>query len=304
MKKVITTIVLSTSMFCSFAQQDPQFSQNMWNKLQPNPGSAGASGGICATLLGRMQWVGFDGAPKSYLLNVDGYIAAIRGGIGLSVVSDNIGVNKGIAAKVSYAYQLNLGTGKLGIGLDAGILQNSLDGGKLNPAQSGDNSIPTGSSSALVPDFGFGLYYQIPEKLYFGISSTHLVPGRMKYNNVNFKIARHYYLMAGYTYNVSQKFDLLPSVFIKTDGSATQFDVNLNVMYNKLVWLGASYRLQDAVVAMAGVQWKNFRLGYSYDFNTSKLKSYNGGTHEIMLGYCFKLEKPAITQKYKNVRFL
>ena len=303
MKKVFTTLFLATSL-CTFAQQDPQFSQNMWNRLQPNPGFAGANGGICATLLGRMQWVGFDGAPNTYLLNVDGYVAAIRGGVGLSVMSDNIGVQKGIAAKISYAYKLNLGTGSLGIGADVGILMSSLDGLKLVPAQGNDNSIPTGNSSSVVPDFGLGLYYQIPQKLYFGISSTHLVPGTLKYDNVNYKVARHYYLMAGYTYNMSQKLDLLPSVFIKTDGKATQFDVNLSVMYNQLIWLGASYRLQDAAVAMAGVQWKNFRLGYSYDFNTSKLNSYNGGSHELMLGYCFKLEKPAITQKYKNVRFL
>ena len=304
MKKVFTTLALSYTFFCSFAQQDPQFSQNMWNKLQPNAGSAGASGGICATLLGRLQWVGFEGAPKTYLLNVDGYVAAIHGGVGLSVMSDNIGANKGIAAKISYAYQMNLGTGKLGIGADVGILMNSLNASALKPAQSGDNSIPTANASSMAPDFGLGLYYQIPEKLYFGVSTTHLVHGQLKYGDVKFKVARHYYLMAGYTYNVSPKFDLLPSVFIKTDGRATQFDVNLNVMYNKLIWLGASYRLQYAAVAMVGVQWKNVRIGYSYDFNTSKLNSYNSGTHEIMLGYCFKLEKPVITQKYKNVRFL
>ncbi|MBX7181778.1 MAG: type IX secretion system membrane protein PorP/SprF [Bacteroidia bacterium] len=303
MKKVFTTLFLAVSL-TTIAQQDPQFSQNMWNRLQPNPGFAGANGGICATLLGRMQWVGFDGAPKTYLLNVDGYIAAIRGGVGLSVMSDNIGVQKGIAAKLSYAYKLNLGTGSLGIGADVGILMSSLDGSKLVPAQGNDNSIPTGNSSSVVPDFGLGLYYQIPEKLYFGVSTTHLVPGTLKYSNVNYKVARHYYLMAGYTYNMTQKFDLIPSIFIKTDGKATQFDINLNVMYNKLIWLGASYRLQDAAVAMAGVQWKNFRLGYSYDFNTSKLNAYNSGTHELMLGYCFKLEKPAITSKYKNTRYL
>ena len=303
MKKVLTILFIASSI-SSFAQQDPQFSQNMWNRLQPNPGFAGANGGICATLLGRLQYVGFDGAPKTYLLNVDGYVAAIHGGVGLSVMSDNIGVQKGIAAKLSYSYKLNLGTGSLGIGADVGILMSSLDGTKLNPAQSGDQQIPTANSSSVVPDFGLGVYYQIPQKLYFGISSTHLVPGTLKYNNVNYKVARHYYIMAGYTYNMTQKFDLLPSVFIKTDGRATQFDVNVNVMYNQLLWLGTSYRLQDAVVALAGVQWKNFRFGYSYDFNTSKLNSYNGGSHELMLGYCFKLDKPAITQKYKNVRFL
>lgn len=304
MKKLFTVVLLSVAFFTTSAQQDPQFSQNMWNRLQPNAGFAGSSGGICATLLGRHQWVGFPGAPKTYLLNVDGYISAIHGGLGLSVISDNIGVNRGIAAKISYAYQMNVGSGKLGIGVDAGILQNALDHTKLNPAQQQDPNIPTASASSLIPDFGLGFYYQIPEKLYFGLSTTHLVPGKLKYGNTEWNLARHYYLMAGYTYNASQKFDLLPSVFIKSDGRATQFDVNLTAMYNKLVWLGASYRLQDAAVAMAGVQIKNFRIGYSYDFNTSKLNAYNGGTHELMLGYCFKLDKTAITQRYKNVRFL
>ena len=120
----------------------------------------------------------------------------------------------------------------------------------------------------------------------------------------DFKMARHYYVMAGYTFTLSPTFELTPSILTKSDASSTQLDVNALVRWNKMVFLGASYRLSDAVVAIAGLEWKGFKFGYSYDITTSNIKKYSNGTHEIMLGYCHKFIKPEKKHGHMNERFL
>ncbi len=163
----------------------------------------------------------------------------------------------------------------------------------------------------MAPDLSFGAYYNT-DKLYFGVGATHLIGGKQDWSGTEgtfeydseYSIARHYYAIAGYDYVISPNFTLRPSVFIKTDAASTQLDVNANLLYKNAVWGGLSYRIDDAVVIMAGAQFGEFRVGYAYDINTSSLSSYNSGTHEIMLGYCFKLDKATTNQRYKNVRFL
>lgn len=288
------------------AQQDAQFSQNMFNKLPVNPGYAGTSDAICGTLLYRQQWLGFikgnEGIPKTALLSVDAPVKAIHGGLGLTVISDKIGFESGIAAKLAYSYHMDLGPGKLGIGLDAGILQKGIEGGKWVAVTPSDPSIPV-TSSDLSPDFGLGLYYTTSD-LYVGASTTHLAKGDLTLGAANFGVARHYYFLGGYNYTVNPIWTVKPSFWIKSDFASTQFDVNVTALYNNLFWFGPSYRLKDAIVAMVGVNVGNLKIGYSYDITTSKIKTYSSGTHEIMIGYCFK---PNITKPLplnRNVRFL
>ena len=105
-------------------------------------------------------------------------------------------------------------------------------------------------------------------------------------------------------FDVSPSVALKPSVFVKTTEGNTTFDVNLNAHFNNRFWLGASYRNEDALVALLGMNVTDkLRVGYSYDFTTSKLKDYSDGTHEIMLGYCFTVKKK-VTPVIRNVRYL
>lgn len=310
MKKIFTaaaSIVFALTATQTFAQQDPQFTQNMFNRLYSNAGYAGTSDGICATALHRQQWVGFDGRPVSTVINIDGTVKFLRGGLGLSILSDKLGAQYSGGVKLSYSYHLKLGGGILGIGIEGGILFNTLDGSQLNPIQSGDQNIITTNQGGVAPDLGFGLYYK-SDKLYAGISANHLIGPTLEYADggtvSEVTVARHYYAMAGYTWDFSPNFSLLPSVFVKTDAASAQFDLNLNLMWKNMVWAGASYRIDDAVAILAGVQLYGFRLGYSYDVTTSGLNSYSNGSHEIMLGYCHKLTPPVVNQRYRNVRFL
>jgi len=296
----ISAVLITASM--TFAQQDPQFSHNMFNRLAVNPGFAGANDAICGTLIGRNQWLGFEGAPRTFVLSADMPIPAIKGAAGLNIMSDNIGFEENIHARLGYAYHLKLGEGKLGVGLDVGMINKRLGSG-LKPLETGDPSIPTGEVGATVFDAGFGAYYYT-KKYYVGLSSTHLPQSTLDLSTSKYQTRRHYYLMAGYTHQLNPDVALVPSVFIK-NAVTTQFDVNCNVFYQNKIWGGLSYRFQDAIIILAGMNvMKDLRLGLAYDINTSKLNPYNNGTLEFMLNYCFKLQTEKPRQVYRNVRYL
>ena len=135
MRKTLTVaffIACLGNSLVSLAQQDPQFSQNMFTKLSVNPGVAGANDAICATLLYRNQWTGFGGEPKTMLFTADMPIDLLHGAVGLSVyAADNLGAEKNLNLRVAYAYRAELGAGRLGIGVDLGYHQKSIDGSKF-----------------------------------------------------------------------------------------------------------------------------------------------------------------------------
>ncbi len=326
MKKTLTTIALSITGLIGFAQQDAQFSMNMFNKLAVNPGYTGINHALCGTIFYRQQWTSFPGAPKTALISLD-YGKILGGGIGLTVDQDQLGFDKTLKAKLSYSYHLSLGgLGTLGIGLDAGMIQKSIKGNFIAPdgttsATPGtDQSIPWGGTSAITYDVGFGLYFTDNlNRLYVGLSSLHL-PDQTLSNSggsaatgvydFQYQMARHYYIMAGYKFNLSPDFTLTPGVLTKSDASSTQVDINLLAKWRNMVFVGISYRLTDAIPIMAGLEWplKNqqttVKFGYSYDVTLSQIKTYSNGTHEIMLGFCQKFEKPPHRQSHQNVRFL
>lgn len=289
----------------SFAQQDPQFSQNMFTKLAINAGYAGSSDAICGTLLYRNQWTGFGGEPKSVLATFDMPVDVLHGGVGLTIIaSDQLGAEKNMNIRGAYAYRMDVGAGRLGLGVDFGYHQKSLDGTKFIMNDQGDINIPTTNISGGTFDLGFGAYYNT-ERLYVGLSSLHLTAGDIKFGNISTKMARHYYLMAGYGVDLTSSLTLKPMVQLKSDAVSTQVDLNANLSINNRFWVGASYRLQDAIVAMAGMEIiPNLRVGYSYDFTTSDIKTYSSGSHEIMVGYCYKPSKNVKRQFHRNVRFL
>lgn len=319
MKKTLTTLALAVIAGASFAQQDAQFSQNMFNKLAINPGFAGTNKAICATALYRQQWVNFPGAPKTGLISIDAYVDPIHGGVGLTVCSDQLGFDKTLIAKAAYSYHLVLGPGTLGIGLEAGMMQKQLSGTWITPdanfPATQDASIPDQNAAKTVFDLGFGAYYTTDNGMYFGLSSTHLPQTTFKKDAspsvagaiadiYRFQNARHYYIQAGYPFTVSQDIKVIPSILAKTDATSTQLDINARVVYQDMVWAGVSYRLTDAIVALIGFEYKKLRIGYSFDITTSEIKNYSKNTHEIMIGYCLKPFKPPVPAEHRNVRFL
>ncbi len=319
MKKIIISLALSLVAAVTVAQQDAQISMNQFNKIAINPGSVGFGKALCATIIGRQQWAGFDGAPQTGLVSVD-YGRIFHGGIGLTVDHDQIGMTKNTKAKLAYSYHQMLNIGYLGIGVDAGMIQSSLDGNFIAPdGTQNDQHIPWNGSSITTYDVGFGLYYEIPKMLKVGISALHL-PGQAQADKenvagseVSLNVARHYYVFTEYTVRVNPSFEVVPAVYAKTVLASTQLDISTLAWWkpnNKYkLFIGGSYRLQDAIIAMGGVQWTIDRrmatqFGYAYDINMSDLSDYNNGSHELMLKFCYKIVPEKKITRHMNVRFL
>ena len=278
-----------------------------------NPGVSGVSGMICATALTRQQWVGFKDAPSttSFSINAPVKLFHIDSGVGLVVESDNIGFNKNINLAGSYSYLMEVGQGKLGIGLMMGMQNITLSPswqiptGESHTPASGDPLIPENKESYVTFDASIGAFYKT-DKYYAGLSITHINEPKIKFSKGVSYVSRHYYLTGGYTIQLSNpSFELLPSVFIFSDGKVTQAAINTLVRYNKKVWGGVSYRAGDSVSGMIGVELYNgIRIGYAYDFPMTDIRKSTIGSQEFMVNYCFDLSLGKSPMRYKSIRFL
>lgn len=310
MKKIVALAIGLILTLTGFAQQSAQFTQNMNNRLMPNPGFAGANDAICATLLYRNQWVGFEGRPETQLFTLHAPVRILHGGVGIAAYSDQIGQINTSSVKASYAFRFDLSSisslpGSIGVGIGLGFMNKSF-GNDWRPVDQDDPNINQAVVSQGSFDLDFGAYYNNDDGLYFGISTNHLNAADMQ--DVNFQVQRTWFLMAGYRYQLTPLIDLEPSTFIKFDGFSSQYDINCSAVYNQFLWGGLTYRVGDAIAPMFGViydVWKGtMRFGYSYDVTTSLIRQNSSGSHEISLNYCFNIAKKVKLQRHKTVRFL
>ena len=300
MKKIFILILGVVSVITVSAQQDPQFSQNMFNKLANNPGFAGSRGNIATSVFHRSQWMGFEGAPSTQNFSIDAELPFLNGGVGLNLVKDNIAQFSNLGLQASYAYRTELGIGQIGMGMSVGMYQSGTDGG-FNPAKS-DPSVPevivTGSSL----DIGTGIYYNTQD-VYIGLSSAHMTEPTIEWTDgQDFDLTRHYFLIAGYYHEINTVLSLNPSIYLKSDGATSQLDINTNLIYNNKMWGGVSYRLDEGIILLAGMNVnEDLRFGLGYDVT---IMSPLGNSIEFMLGYNFKIKTNKVVSKYKNPRFL
>ena len=314
-KRILTGLIIVVSVN-AFPQQDPQFSQYMFNLTSVNPAYVGSTDMISLSLINRQQWVGFDGAPGTTFFQANAPVKpfGIKSGVGLSIINDRIAFNKDLGISAYYAYRLDIGPGTLGIGFNIGLINKALDASWDIPGELGTNftppendpAIPDEKESRMAFDLGVGLFYNA-ENLFFGLSTSHLNQPKIKYVDKNASyISRHYYAVAGYRLQMpNPAFEVMPSVILKTDGRVNQIDASAIVIYNKKFWGGVSYRVGDALIGMIGIEMFNgVRIGYSYDFTTSDIGNYSDGSHEFMVGYSFSLNREKTPQKYRSIRFL
>jgi type IX secretion system PorP/SprF family membrane protein len=316
MKKLFSLLyLLNIFSLVAYSQQDPQFTNNMHYKLGVNPGYAGAENAISGLILKRYQWEGIRGAPETLAFSVDAALNIFGrpGGLGLNIVNDQLGFEKNIMINTSYAYKTEMSLGNLGFGLSLGVINKNINGewtipeddyGIYTPVTS-DPAIPQGETSQMAFDIGGGVY--ISSNQYFmGLSVTHINQAAIKYAElVSTYLSRHYYFMGGYNIKLTNPlFELRPSVLFKTDLAAWQMDVNANIIYDDRFWGGISYRFNDAVALLMGVEMFNgLRVGYSFDLVTSAIGYYGFASHELFVSYSIDLERDR-SKKYKSIRFL
>jgi len=314
MRLIFIVILLVAMSIGAKAQQDPQFTHNMFNHAFVNPGSYGLSDGITVTGIFREQWVGFKDetgtkvSPETFLLTADAPIKFLRGGVGVGIAQDKEAFTKNMLVKLGYAYHLNIGNAKLGIGVNANFNSKSIDNTKLVWIDEGDPVIDgLSADGTMISDMSVGLFLKKP-RYYIGLSSTQVFETKKSFATADattfYKNSRHYYFTSGYdiTLPAFQGYVFTPSVFLKSDGNIIQADINVMAKYNNKVWGGLSYRINDAVSLMVGVAYKDIEIGYAYDIPTSRVAAT--GSHEIMARYRFKLEKDKTRSGYRNTRYL
>lgn len=315
MRKGIWIVVFWTISLVAQAQQDPQFSQNMFNHMTINPAFAGAQDRWVVAGVYRNQWQKMDGAPETYAFNVDAplRIRNANGGIGLNLMNDKLGMQSSLHLMLNYSYKHKLNFGVVSVGAKVGVVNAKIEGEYYIPGgdrytRPEDDPALGGSSvnvAKMMFDAGIGAFLT-GDKYYAGMALSHLTKPRMTLGTSGeFYFARHMYFTGGYTFAVSPKVDLQPSAFIATDFVASQYCVNINGVYNKMYWGGLSYRCEEALVFMGGMELKNgIMVGYSYDWNISGLGKYTGGSHEVTFSYSFGLTVGKKQKIYKSVRFL
>jgi type IX secretion system PorP/SprF family membrane protein len=295
--------LLGFAMFQSmqtWGQSDPMFTQYMFNEMYINPAYAGSRENVSVTGLLREQWVGLDGAPSTQTFSVHAPILGKKVGLGLTFLNESIGVSKRTGFNLNGSYRIPMDQNTLSFGLQLGV--NSISESLLDLGLASDNQFQLNTGKQLAPNFGFGTYYVAP-KWYLGLSIPRMIQNRLDVttgtgavqNKLNVK-DWHYFVTAGSIHSLSTDIKLRPALLIKTvNGAPMELDLSCNVLLRDFVWVGLAYRTQDALSFLAGAQLtKQLRLGYSYDMSTSKLKDFNSGSHEIMLGYDFSFDKNKI----------
>lgn len=282
------------------AQQIEQYTQYMLNDFIINPAAAGSNNHGEAKLLYRRQWLGaFDGAePTTIIASVHTDIDRFPNvGVGATVFSDVTGPSRRVGAQLAYAYKITLDAGgTLALGLGAKLVQQSLDWTSLVTTDPDDPAIVGNNESQFGTDFNAGIFIYDKE-YYVGLTAAQLLETQYEFNPDDgtglINNARHFYVMAGYKYEVSDVVELEPSVLVKYLPSVPiQFDLNARLIYDKKYWAGFNYRTYDAIGILAGLTFNDdYHLGYAYDLTTSELSTVSGGTHEIMLGVDFGKDK-------------
>jgi type IX secretion system PorP/SprF family membrane protein len=301
MKTKLFSFVLMFTVMVSFAQQDAQFTQYMYNTININPAYAGSRGVLSIFALHRTQWVGLDGAPVTNAISVNTPLNANNLGLGISVINDKIGPTheNTISADLSYTIPTSE-TFKLSFGIKATANLFDLDISRLNPAD--DDPSLHDYSNKFTPNIGAGVYLH-SDKAYVGFSVPNFIEtNRYDDNEVAiFKEKINYYLIAGYVFDLTNDIKFKPAVLTKmVEGAPLQADVSANFMFNNKFVMGVAYRWSAALSAMVGFQVsEGLYIGYGYDHETTNLNHYNSGSHEIFLRYeLFKNNNKIITPRF------
>lgn len=285
-KRILIAFLFCVGFGTVQAQQDPMFSQYMFNMLTVNPAYAGSRDVLSLTAMRRWQWVNIDGAPRTTTFSADMPIANERMGLGLIAYNDQLGVTKTNSAYLIYSYRIRMEKGTLAFGMQAGFSNYRSDLTSLRTTDVSDDNLGS-NVNKMLPNVGAGIYYNT-DRFYVGISTPKLLNNKIGNDAVSNAIQkRHLFVMAGYVFHVSELFKLKPSVLGKyVEGAPLQLDGNLNLWFNDFIGLGASFRSGDALAAMLEIQATDqLRFGYAYDYALTKLNNYTSGTHEIMLRY-------------------
>ena len=288
MKKNIITLLILLFALAINAQHDPQYTQYMYNMNVINPAYAGSVEGIGVGLLYRNQWVGLEGAPTTGTINIHSSIGK-NVGLGISVISDDIGPVNETNIYADFSYTLNLSnSNKLAFGLKAGFTAHDIGLSGLDLIDPNDPFFDENINET-TPNIGAGIYFYNPNKYYISVSMPNIL-NSVHLDTDEYNIGsetQHLFAAAGYVYNISKDFKLKPHVFLKyAMDSPASIDINANLFMYDIVEVGIGYRLDDAITGMINFQVSpSIRIGYAYDNTQSELNYYTKSSHEIFINF-------------------
>ncbi len=291
--RTIIGILIMLFGWTVFAQQNPQYTEYMYNMTSINPAYVGTKNDLSIRMLGRMQWLGINGAPDTQTLSV-GMRAYKDLGAGFSVVHDKIGLAEETNLYLDFSYTFEVSRkGKLSFGIKNGY---TFFNDKLSEAIS-PNQINYSDVIQAFPGFGFGVYYRT-DKFYAGFSVPNIFETpRFKYdpetNSFSLSRTANFFATSGRVFKLDKDFLFKPSTMIKfVKGAPVSIDLNLNLLYKERFELGASYRYNASVQVTASFSLdKHWRIGYAYDYALTNLRKYNSGSHEVILSYDLNFRK-------------
>lgn len=276
-----------------FAQQEPQYTQYMYNTQVINPAYVGSRGSLSVLGLYRNQWVGLDGAPETINFSANSPIGVKGVGVGVGFVKDEIGpmTTKRATADFSYTIPLNEKDLKLAFGVKAGVNFTDVNGDQLNWYNPNDPSYDFVIRHKSAPVFGAG-FYLYDKNWYVGLSSPSLFATEYTYDDTTVSVydsQAHFYLSGGYVFNLTSNFKLKPAAVVKVaTGTPWSGDFTLNALFYDRFTIGAGYRYRanSGYNGLAGFQITDqMMIGYAYDFPTGDLSHYNNGSHEVFLRF-------------------
>ncbi|EJL59315.1 PorP/SprF family type IX secretion system membrane protein [Flavobacterium sp. CF136] len=286
MKKLVLVFMFFSAM--SFAQQDSQYTQYMYNTITVNPAYAGSRGMLSIFGLHRSQWVGLEGAPRTNAFSVNTPLNGNHLGLGVSIVNDKIGptVENTFSADLSYTVPTSE-TFKLSFGIKGTANLFNIDMNKLDIKDQGDKQFQN-LDGKFSPNIGAGVYLH-SDKAYVGLSVPNFIESD-RYDDDQvaiFKEKINYYFIAGYVFDINPSIQFKPALLTKlVQGAPLQVDVSGNFMFDEKFVLGLGYRWSASISAMAGFQVsEGLYVGYAYDHETTRLQKYNSGSHEIFLRF-------------------
>ncbi len=325
-KLILSTIIFAAAFTQLKAQQDPAYSMYMFNGLFLNPAYAGSSEAISVMGIYRHQWAGLDGAPKTVNASVHMPFKRDQYAIGLTLVNDRLGLSNMFSATPAFSYRLRLGTGghRLCFGAQVSLAYFYQNNGRAVLPQDNvpDNAFSL-NENLFVPNIGFGVYYY-SKRAFAGFSVPHLLPSQLRdktgvsgYNTSIARVYNHYLLTGGYVFGKEASIvKFRPSILMKWQKglpkNIPQFDINFAMLFVERLWVGVGYRTggdgqgkgnyagQSANFFLNFKATQQLQIGYAYDAEITTLRKFNGGSHEIMVGYDFYYNK----KRYVTPRFI
>lgn len=305
----ITTLALVLFQFaCSSlsAQQDPMFSQYMFNTLSINPAFAGSAGITTLNGIYRHQWTQIDGAPVTQSITGHGKLLSQNIGVGGTILNDKIGPIRQTGVYADASYIMDLGNSKFAFGIKGGVNFFQADLLDLNPSEEGDPVFGANISNKALPNFGGGIMWYSPKHI-LGFSvpkilSNELISGELP-SFENNKERQHFFFIAGYVADVTHYMKFKPTLLVKAvEGAPLGIDISANFLFYERLWIGAMYRKTDAVGLLLQYEVnRKVKVGYAYDYVISEIGKYSNGSHEVMISFDFlKKVSGDISPRYFN----